>query len=72
MDEKVFAGVKENSKRNRRVAAMVMIVGGATVGGYMTKHGDIGTALWAVTAVKVVMAATWLFWTPKEGRVRLP
>jgi hypothetical protein len=72
MDEKVFAGLGGNPKRNRRVGAMAMVVLGATIGGFMTKRGDIGAALWAVTGVKVVMAGAWLVWRPKEGRVRLP
>lgn len=71
MDEKLFAGVGENAKRNRRVASTAMVISGAILGGIATKHGNIGLALWLVAVVKGVMAASWLFWRPKEGRVRL-
>jgi len=72
MDEKVLtSGLTENSKRNRRVGSMLMIVGGAVVGGFLTKDGDIAAALWAVGGIKVGMALVWILWRPKEGRVRL-
>jgi len=72
MDEKVFtAALTENSQRNRRIGSVLMMVGGAVVGGMLTKGEDIGTALWTVGAIKVGMAAVWLLWRPKGGRVRL-
>ena len=71
MDEKVFTGITKNSKRNRRVGSMVAIVAGAVVGGYMTKGGDIGPALWVVGVIKVFMGLVWLIWR-SEGAVRLP
>ena len=71
MDEKVFTGVTLNSKRNRRIASVFMIVAGAVVGGFMTKSGDIGPALWVVGAIKTFMALVWFIWRSKEGRIRL-
>lgn len=72
MDEKLFTGLSENSKRNRRMASVLMIIGGAVIGGFLTRDGDISLALWSVAGVKVVMGLVWLFWKPKEGAVRLP
>ena len=71
MDEKLFAGLGENAKRNRRMASTAMVILGAILGGFVTKKGDIGLALWLVSIVKGLMAASWMFWRPKEGRIRL-
>lgn len=71
MDEKVFGGMTENSKRNRRIFSMLMIVAGAMVGGFLTRTGDIGPALWLVAGIKVVMAAVWLVWKRKDLGIRL-
>lgn len=71
MDENIFSSVQGNSKRNRRVGSMAMIILGATIGGFLTKRGDIGPALWVVAAIKVVMAGSWVVWR-SEGKVRLP
>jgi len=71
MDEKAFAGVTGNAKRNRRLLSMVMVVSGAILGGFMTKSGDIGTTIWAVAAIKLGMAGVWMIWRSKDGGVRL-
>lgn len=71
MDEKAFAGVAENAKRNRRILSMVMVFAGAVIGGFMTKSGNIGPTLWAVAAIKLGMAGVWLIWRSKDGAVRL-
>lgn len=71
MDEKAFAGVTENAKRNRRILSMVMVVTGAIIGGFMTKGGDIGPTIWTVAAIKLGMAGVWMIWRSKDGAVRL-
>lgn len=71
MDDKVFGGVTTNSKRNRRVLSMIMVVTGAILGGFLTKQGDIGPTLWAVAAIKVLMALVWLLWKSKDSGIRL-
>lgn len=72
MDDKVFEeGIRGNSKRNRRVLSMIMVIAGAITGGFMTREGDIGPTLWAVAGIKVLMALVWLLWKRKESGVRL-
>jgi uncharacterized membrane protein YoaK (UPF0700 family) len=71
MDEKAFAGVTENAKRNRRILSMIMMFVGAVIGGFTTKGGDIGPTLWTVAAIKLGMAGVWLIWRSKDGVVRL-
>ena len=69
-DEKLFATPTGNSKRNRRAASMITTVGGAIVGGFLTKNEDIAPALWLGGALKVVIAMIWMFWKSK-GAIRL-
>jgi hypothetical protein len=71
MDEKAFAGVTGNAKRNRRILSMLMVISGAVLGGYMTLKGDIGPTLWLVAGIKLLMAGVWLLWRSKDGAVRL-
>ena len=70
-DSNLFtASPTENSKRNRRVASMVMTVGGAIAGGFLTRNEDIAPALWLAGALKVIIAVIWMFWKSK-GAIRL-
>lgn len=61
---------RENSKRNRRAVSALALLLGAVIGGFLTKDGDIASALWIAAAVKVVLAGTWLFWRAK-GSIQL-
>jgi hypothetical protein len=71
MDDKLFnATLHENSKRNRRVASMVLLLLGSVTGGYLTLEGDINLALWLSGTIKVIIAITWLFWR-STGSIRL-
>jgi uncharacterized membrane protein YoaK (UPF0700 family) len=65
MDPEVFSGLTENSKRNRRIASIFMLIAGAILGGFLTKENNIGPALWIVGGIKMAMAAVWLFWRVK-------
>ena len=70
-DEKLFtSGLSENSKRNRRAASTVMIVAGAIAGGFLTQNDDIASAIWIAGAIKMLVAAIFLFWK-SEGGIRL-
>lgn len=62
--------LKENSKRNRRALSVVALLLGASIGGFLTKDGDIADALWITAAVKIVLAGVWLFWRGK-GSIQL-
>ena len=66
----VTAGLFHDSKRNRRVAAIFMLLGGAICGGVFTK-GWIGFAgaLWVAASIKGIMVIAWLIWAPKPVEV---
>lgn len=67
MDPKLFAGPTNNVKRNRRVGSAVLLILGAWIGGYLTRHGHIGQALWVVSGVKAAMALVWVVWPRPKG-----
>ena len=69
--EVLTAPLKENVKRNRRVASMVMMLAGAISGGFLTRDDNIALALWIAGAMKMMITITWMFWKSKEGSVRL-
>lgn len=71
MDEKVFSGVTGNSKRNRRAMSAMLLLGGAAIGGWMTKEQKIEGALWIVGGVKVGMALLWVGWKAEGRGIRL-
>ncbi|GAB7355448.1 hypothetical protein MBLNU459_g5954t1 [Dothideomycetes sp. NU459] len=60
--EVLTAPLKANSKRNRRIASVIMLVIGAIAGGYLTQDGDIALALWIAASIKVAVGITWIFW----------
>ncbi|KAK2754072.1 hypothetical protein FQN54_007241 [Arachnomyces sp. PD_36] len=64
------ARLTENPKRNRRVVSVAALVLGATLGGFLTRGGEISNALWIAGSVKVVIAVVWVFW-PAEGSISL-
>lgn len=66
MDPNVFGGLTENSKRNRRLASIFMVITGAILGGFLTTGGNIELALWIVGGIKMGMAGVWLFWRAKS------
>ncbi|TGJ81061.1 hypothetical protein E0Z10_g7708 [Xylaria hypoxylon] len=53
----------QNIERNRRVAAPLLLVGGAIAGGFLA-HSSVGCvgALWIAAALKFVMVVAWLVW----------
>lgn len=63
-DRRVMAGFKANPKRNRRVAAVVLLALGAISGGWLMKDKRAGMAviLWIATGLKFFIAGCWLFW----------
>lgn len=65
--EVLSAPLRDNVKRNRRVASVVMLFVGAIAGGFLTRDGDIALALWIAGAMKVAIGVVWLFWRGKGG-----
>lgn len=68
MDTRLFS--TDNVKRNRRAASVLLLVGGAGIGGLLTRDGIIERGLWVVVGLKSIMTMVWLFWLPK-GSIRL-
>ena len=62
-DPLLVAGLRENPKRNRRIAAIFLTVGGGIGGGWLQRSaGGMGSALWIAAAIKIAIAVAWLAW----------
>ena len=56
-DENLFA--KKNVKRNRRVAAAVLVLAGAISGGWlMRSSGGLQSVLWVASGIKILIGLT--------------
>jgi len=66
-DAKMFAAVGENVERNRRVAAPVLLLVGAMVGGVWA-HSSVGLAgaLWSAVVLKTCVTLAWCFWAAEK------
>ncbi|KAL8396310.1 hypothetical protein RB594_004696 [Gaeumannomyces avenae] len=66
-DPKILAPPRENPKRNRRVAAVVLLAAGGLCGGFLQRSkAGMGAALWVAAAVKMAIAVAWLAWKGQE------
>ena len=67
MDQKLFSPLKSNIERNRRAAAPVLLLFGATLGG-LWAHSEIGLAgaLWTAVGLKVIVIIAWSNWTSED------
>lgn len=60
--------VKDNVKRNRRICAILLILGGGIAGGFISKTANgLATALWLAAAIKLIIAVSWSLWRPKQA-----
>lgn len=57
---------KDNIKRNRRVASVVLILGGAIAGGWIMKASTMSIVLWIAAGIKAAVTIGWIFW-PKQS-----
>ncbi|CAK7229767.1 hypothetical protein SCUCBS95973_007339 [Sporothrix curviconia] len=66
-DPKLFAPLRTNAKRNRRIAAAVLTLVGGIVGGWLQRsRGGMPAALWIAAAVKLGISLAWLVWPSKK------
>lgn len=66
-DAKLWAPIRENAKRNKRIGAFILTLAGGICGGWIFKAANtIEPALWAIAGIKLVITVTWLFWTPEN------
>lgn len=66
-DPRLFTPLDANIKRNRRVVAVLLLLGGGISGGWLqrSKAGMAG-ALWIAGAIKLFIGIAWLGWKGKQ------
>ena len=67
-DAELFAAPKNNVERNQRAGAVVLLLGGAMLGGVFA-HSSIGLAgaLWTATGLKVLVIIAWCLWKQEKA-----
>ncbi|KAK1573363.1 uncharacterized protein LY79DRAFT_525904 [Colletotrichum navitas] len=66
-DPKLFAPLKENPKRNRRVLAVILLILGGIIGGWLQRsQAGMPGALWISGSVKFIIAVAWMAWAGNE------
>ncbi|CAK7271585.1 hypothetical protein SEPCBS119000_004681 [Sporothrix epigloea] len=66
-DPKLFAPLRTNAKRNRRIAAAVLTIVGGISGGWLQRsQGGMPSALWIAAAIKLSISLAWLVWPSKK------
>ncbi|KAG4255747.1 hypothetical protein FPRO03_04695 [Fusarium proliferatum] len=67
-DAELFESIFVNAERNRRVAAPVLLLIGAIIGGLIAKS-ELGAsgALWVAAALKITVMFGWAAWPAEEG-----
>lgn len=66
-DAQIFAGLTQNAERNRRMAAPLLLLVGAVLGGVWDKT-DVGMigALWMAAGLKALVVVAWVFWPAEK------
>ncbi|KAK3372699.1 hypothetical protein B0H63DRAFT_485493 [Podospora didyma] len=65
-DPLLLAGLGKNPKRNRRVAAIILLVAGGVTGGWLQRSSaGMSSALWLAGGIKFVIALAWIGWRSK-------
>lgn len=57
----------DNIKRNRRACAVLAILIGGIIGGWLSRTCGMSSALWLAAAVKITISIAWSFWKPKQA-----
>ncbi|KAK3939724.1 hypothetical protein QBC46DRAFT_364602 [Diplogelasinospora grovesii] len=66
-DPLLLAGLKRNPKRNRRVAAIVLLVAGGIAGGWLQRsRAGMSAALWIAGGIKFAIALAWIAWRSRS------
>jgi uncharacterized membrane protein YoaK (UPF0700 family) len=67
-DEKLFAKLGDNWKRNRRIGAAACLIVGAIVGGWLSRtSGGMSAALWMAAGIKGCLSVGWLLWKSEKS-----
>jgi len=58
----------DNVKRNRRAAAVLSILVGGIVGGWISRsNAGLSTNLWIAAGIKMVISVSWALWPAKSA-----
>ncbi|KAF2423193.1 hypothetical protein EJ08DRAFT_596326 [Tothia fuscella] len=67
-DSKLFAGFRDNWKRNRRAGAAASLIVGAIIGGWLSRTSDgMPAALWSAAGIKFCISVAWLLWSSETS-----
>ncbi len=67
-DPELLAPPAANPKRNRRLAAVILLIAGGIAGGWLQRsRAGMSAALWIAGAIKLVIAVAWLWWNGKSA-----
>lgn len=70
-DPLLFAPLGGNVKRNRRLTAIVLMLAGGILGGWLQRsRAGMAAALWIAGAVKLVIAVAWVMWKGKPAALK--
>lgn len=65
-DPQILAPIGKNVKRNRRVAAIILMMAGGISGAWLQRsRAGMPAALWIAGAVKLAIAVSWVSWRGK-------
>jgi len=64
-DANLVAPLTHNVKRNRRFFAVVTLLVGSIIGGWMGKTSGMAPVLWMAAGIKAIIAVSWAFWRGK-------
>jgi hypothetical protein len=68
-DGELFAGPLQNWKRNRRFLAVVCILLGAIIGGWLSRTDNgMPTGIWLAAGIKGCLTVAWIFWKSEPIR----
>ncbi|KAF2671492.1 hypothetical protein BT63DRAFT_412518 [Microthyrium microscopicum] len=66
-DPELFVPLQQNWKRNRRFIAVVLLLLGAIIGGWLSRTNEgMAAGLWMASAIKLIISVAWFVWR-KDG-----
>jgi uncharacterized membrane protein YoaK (UPF0700 family) len=68
-DPNLFEPLASNWPRNRRFSAVVLLLLGAIIGGWLSRtNSGLAAALWLAAAIKLVLTFAWVFWRAEKPK----